>query len=349
MDKDITIGMDLGDKTHELCVLDGAGEVLERREIPGTRQGLRKALGSYPGALVVVETGTHSRWVNQEAEGLGHEVLVGNARKLRMIWQRSHKSDVRDAEMLARIGRFDRKLLYPVKHRSEEAHLDLELIKARDLLVRSRTNLINHVRSVVKSHGERVPKHSANAFGGKAQVPQPLREGLEPLLQTIRELTERIKGYEKKISILAGEKYPETKQLTQVVGVGPLTALAYLLTLEDPGRFQDSRMVGAFLGLVPRRDQSGRSDKQLRITKEGNAYLRRLMVGSAHYILGPFGPPSDLRAYGVKLMKRGGKNAKRRAIVAVARKLSVLLYALWVSQAEYEPCRWSRRRAEQEA
>jgi len=342
--------MDLGDKTHELCMLDAAGEVMERREIPSTRQGLKKALADYPGAVVVVETGTHSRWVNQEAEGLGHKVLVGNARKLRMIWQRSHKSDVRDAEMLARIGRFDPKLLYPIRHRSQGAHLDLELIKARDLLVRSRTNLINHIRSVVKSHGERVAKYSADAFGTKARMSQPLREGLEPLLQTIRELTKRIKDYEKKISTLAKEKYPEeTGRLTQVAGVGSLTALAYVLTLEEPERFWEGRMVGAFLGLVPRRDQSGRSDKQLRITKEGNAYLRRLMVGSAHYILGPFGPQSDLRAYGMRLMERGGKNAKRRAIVAVARKLSVLLYALWVDRTEYEPCRWSTRRSEQEA
>jgi len=337
VNKDIIVGMDLGDKTHEMCVLDANGKVIERRKISSTRKAVERAFREFSGAVVVVESGTHSRWVSQEAEKQGHEVLVGNARKLRMIWKSSRKSDVRDAEMLARIGRFDRELLYPIKHRGVESHCDLELIKARDLMVRARAGMINHVRSVVRSHGERIPKHSTDAFGRKAQLPQQLREPMEPLLQMIRDLTEQIKSYEYRIEQLNRASYPETKHLMQVTGVGHLTALAYVLTLEDPGRFKESRRVGAYLGLVPRRDQSGQTDKQLRITKEGDEYLRRLLVGSAHYIMGPFGPPCDLRKHGAKLMRTGGKNAKRRAVVAVARKLAILLHVLWRTGAIYDP------------
>jgi transposase len=269
----------------------------------------------------------------------GLEVLVGNARKLRLIWQSRLKSDTRDAVMLARIARFDRELLCPIQHRGEQVQMDLEIIRARDLLVHGRTQMVNHVRSVVKSMGERLPPASTAAFGNKAKLPEVLNKALQPMLEMIRELTKTIHGYDLMIKDAAAKKYPETEQLTQVGGVGPLTALAYVLTLEEPERFAKSRMVGPYLGLVPRLDQSGQIDKQLRITKHGNGYLRRLLVGSAHYILGPFGPDCDLRTFGLKLMQRGGKNAKKRAVVAVARKLAVLLHALWRSGQPYEPKR----------
>ena len=199
--------------------------------------------------------------------------------------------------------------------------------------------MVGHVRSVVKNMGERLAPSSAASFGHKAKIPEALNEALKPMLEMIRELTKKIRAYDLMIKNAATEKYPETERLSQVGGVGPLTALAYVLTLEEPERFAKSRMVGPYLGLVPRLDQSGQIDKQLRITKHGDGYLRRLLVGSAHYILGPFGPDCDLRTFGLKLMQRGGKNAKKRAVVAVARKLAVLLHALWRSGQQYEPKR----------
>ena len=217
--------------------------------------------------------------------------------------------------------------------------MDLEIIRARDLLVRERTRMVNHVRGVVKSTGERLAVSSAASFGHKAKIPEALNEALQPMLEMIRELTKKISAYDRMVKEAVTDKYPETERLQQVGGVGPLTALAYVLTLEDPEQFAKSRMVGAYLGLVPRLDQSGQIDKQLRITKHGDGYLRRLLVGSAHYILGPFGQDCDLRTFGLKLMQRGGKNAKKRAVVAVARKLAVLLHALWRSGARYEPKR----------
>jgi len=338
MKKGITIGMDLGDKKHQVCILDKTGKIITEEEVTGNRVAVIKFFKQHPGAVVAMEMGAHSRWVSQIAEAEGLEVLVGNARKLRMIWQSRKKSDVQDAVMLARIARMDPALLCPIHHRGEQVQMDLEIIRARDLLVGERSRMVNHVRGVVKSMGERLPASSAESFGRKAKIPEALNEALKPMLEMIQELTKKIRGYDLMIKETA-TKYPETERLRQVGGVGPLTALAYVLTLEEPERFAKSRMAGAYLGLVPRLDQSGQIDKQLRITKHGDGYLRRLLVGSAHYILGPFGPDCDLRTFGLKLMQRGGKNAKKRAVVAVARKLAVLLHALWRSGQQYEPKR----------
>ena len=339
MKKGITIGMDLGDKKHQVCVLNKEGKIIAEEEVAGTRAAMKDFFKRYEGAVLAMETGTHSRWVSQLAEAEGLTVLVGNARKLRMIWKSRQKSDTRDAIMLARIARMDPALLCPIHHRGQRAQMDLELVRARDLLVRERTRMVNHVRSVVKSMGERLAPSSAASFGRKAKIPEALNEALQPIMEMIAELTTKIHGYDLRIKEVSCKNYPETERLVQVGGVGPLTALAYVLTLEEPDRFAKSRMVGAFLGLVPRLDQSGQTDKQLRITRQGDDYLRRLLVSCAHYILGPFGPDCDLRTHGQKLMQRGGKNAKKRAVVAVARKLAVLLHALWRSGATYEPNR----------
>jgi len=329
--------MDLGDKKHQICILDKTGKIISEEEVAGNRAALASFFKQYRGAVVAMEMGAHSRWVSQVAEAEGLAVLVGNARKLRMIWQSRKKSDAQDAVMLARVARFDPALLCPIHHRGEQVQMDLEIIRARDLLVGECTRMVNHVRGVVKNMGERLPASSTASFGHKAKIPEALNEALKPVMEVIRELTKKIREYDLMIKGAAANKYPETEQLRQVGGVGPLTAL--VLTLEEPERFAKSRMVVSYLGLVPRLDQSGQIDKQLRITKHGDGYLRRLLVGSAHYILGPFGTDCDLRTFGLKLMQRGGKNAKKRAVVAVARKLAVLLHALWRSGAIYEPKR----------
>ena len=219
-------------------------------------------------------------------------------------------------------------------------------LKSRDMLVKSRTKLINHARGVVKANGERLPSCSTDSFVKrcKAHVPADLWPALEPIFNTISQLREQIHELDAKIDRMCREKYPETARLQQVPGVGPVTALSYVLTLEDPARFSKSRQVGPFLGLTPRRDQSGGTDKQLRINKAGDKYLRQLLVGCAQYILGPFGPDSDLRRHGLAIAARGGKNAKKRAAVAVARKLAVLLHRLWISEDAYESFHFTRHR-----
>jgi len=325
--------------THEGCIVEAGGQVILRRQITNTKESVKKFFKVYKGVLVVMEAGTHSPWISRLLEALGCEVLVGNARKLRMIWMAKNKSDVRDAEMLARIGRMDRSLLYPIHHRGEEAQQDLSVLRARDALVSVRATLVNHVRSTVKGMGYRINKCSTEAFARKSgeSIPEGLQPALMPVIEAIEAISEQIRGFDKEIATKMAERHPEAKRLSQVPGVGPVTSMGFVLSLEDPTRFKKSRSVGAYLGLTTGRDQSGQTDKQLRITKSGDEYVRRLLVGCSHYIMGVFGPDCDLRRFGIKLAAKGGKNGKRRAIVAVARKLGVMLHRLWVTGEEYDP------------
>jgi transposase len=341
-DKDrITIGLDLGDRKSHYCVLDGSGVVVEQGQVATTAESLRRRFGTGGKSRIAMEVGTHSPWVSQLLKELGHEVLVANARKLRMIYDNRRKQDRVDAETLARVARMDPTLLASIEHRPQAFAQGMAVLRSRDILVRARTQLINHVRGAVKSSGARVRKCSSKAFAKHAvdQVPEGVRQALSPILVSIERLTEQIRDLDGTIDELSEKVYPETAILRQVGGVGPLIALAFVLTLQSPERFAKSRAVGAYLGLVPARDQSGSSDPQLRITKEGDRYLRRLLVQGAHYILGAHGSDCDLRRFGLKLAERGGKNAKRRAVVAVARKLAVLLHRLWKTGEVYEPLR----------
>jgi transposase len=334
----VTIGLDLGDRRHAACVLSAAGEILAEEAIPNTRECLTAFAQRQPGATFVMETGTHSPWVSRLLEALGHRVIVANARKLRAISTSQTKNDEADARLLARLGRADPALLSPVRHRSEATQRALVRLKVREALVRSRVNQMNSVLFLVKSLGLQVPRGvKATAFVRKfrAQASAADTALVEPLLQMLDALNAQIKQLDAELAQLADERHPVTQRLRQVDGVGPLTALCFVLTIESPARFPHTRDVGAYLGLVPRRDQSGLTDKQLPITKAGNVQLRCLLVNCAHYILGPFGPPCHLRAAGERIAARGGKSAKKRAVIAVARKLAVTLLALWKSGADY--------------
>lgn len=313
--------------------------MVEEGSVGNDRVSLGGLSCRYPGALMVLEAGCHSPWVSRYLEEQGCRVLVANPRKLRAIYQNERKSDRRDAQMLARIGRLDPALLSPVRHGTEEAQADLLRIKLRDSLVRARVALINSVRFTLKSLGYTVRNPASERFHkvvGEG-LPETLCQMIAPSVQALAELTTRIKVLEREINSLAQRKYPQSTQLQQIPGVGPITALYFVLKIEDPTRFAQVRDVGAYAGLCPRRDQSGGSDPQLRISKRGDAYLRRLLVSAAHYILGPFGPQSALRAYGLMLAADGTARAKKRATVAVARKLAVLLLSLWKSQRPYQP------------
>ena len=335
----MTIGIDLGDRYSYLYTLDAAGENTESGRVQTTKSALEKRFRNGEAARVVIEAGTHSFWVSRLLGECGHEVVVANPRKLALI-TKNERHPV-DAELLARLGRVEPQLLSPIAHRGAEAQADLAVIRARDAVVAARTQLVNHVRGAVKSWGSRMPRCSPRSFArkGESEVPEPLRAALGPLLEVIAEMTEQIKGYDRQIEEACREHYPETELLRQVGGVGAVTSLAFVLTLEEPHRFGRSRSVGGFLGLHPGRDKSGAQDPELRITKAGDQLLRRLLVGSAQYILGPFGPDCDLRRWGLKLASRGRKNAKKRAVVAVARKLAVLLHRLWAGGEVYEPLR----------
>jgi transposase len=337
----LTIGLDLGDRNSWYCVVDEAGQIQLEQRVRTTAKALQEVFGGMPRSRIALEIGTHSPWISRLLSELGHEVMVANARKVRLIGESRKKDDRLDAQTLARLARIDPELLYPVKHRSAQAQADLMMIRSRAGLVRARTGLVNTARGLAKSYGQRLRGCNVrNMNAEKAEGLSPeLQRALEPLLAAIEELSTRICEYNEKIESLAQASYPQVALLKQIKGVGTLIALTFLLTLEDPHRFRKSRDVGCYLGLQPGRRNSGQSEPQMHISKEGDPYLRTLLVQGAQHILGPFGIDCDLRRWGLKLAERGGRNGKKRAIVATARKLAVLLHHLWVSGEVYEPLR----------
>jgi transposase len=343
----LTIGLDLGDRASCYCVLDEEGAVIGRGEVATQRQPLEVVFGRFPASVVALEVGTHSPWISRLLEELGHEVIVANARQVKLISQSSRKNDRLDAEFLARLARADRKLLAPVRHRSQETQADLMEVRVRAQLVELRTQAVNAARGLVKSFGQRLPKCDAASLKREhaQHLPEAIRHHIERLLGVVEELTQEIASCDQELAKVSQQRYgAETERLEQVQGVGTITALTYVLTLENPNRFAHSREVGCYVGLRPKSKQSGDSEPEMRISKEGDVYLRKLLVQCAQYILSRRGPDTDLKRWGLRIAAKGKKKAKRRAVVAVARKLAVLLHRLWVSGERYEPLRHSRAR-----
>jgi transposase len=297
----LTIGMDLGDRTSRYCILDGNGEQVREGSVGTTKAAMTQLYGQLKKSRIALEVGTHSPWISRLLNAMGHEVIVANPRQLKLITESSRKDDRVDAEMLARLARVDPKLLRPIRQRGEEAQMDLMVIRARAALVEARTALVNAVRGFSKTVGERLAACDTDQMGVEkmAELPAGLQKVLEPLLSQVEALTAGIQKHDREIEQIARVKYPETQLLTQVGGVGTWIALTFVLTVEDKNRFEHSRDVGCYVGLKPKRSDSGESQPQLRITKEGDIYLRTLLVQGAHHILGPFGADSDLRRWGL--------------------------------------------------
>lgn len=343
----VTVGLDLGDRCSEVCLVDTvSGEIKKELRIKTTPAGLARQFEGRAPMRIALEVGTHSPWASRLLASWGHEALVANPRKVRLISHNPRKSDRFDGRTLARLARLDPELLSPIRHRGVRCQQDLAVLRSRAALVRARTLLANHLRGAVKSAGARLPRCSAESLGARAAagLVEPLRSTVEPLINALAELSQQIRAYDRQVEALSAA-HPEIAPLRHIAGVGPLTSLAFVLTLEDPTRFDESRKVGAYLGLTPGRRQSGQSDPQLHISKQGDPFLRQLLVQSAHYILGPFGPDCDLRRHGLKIAQRGGKAGKKRAAVAVARKLAVVLHRLWLTQQGYVPLRSPARQA----
>ena len=333
----MTMGLDMGDRFSHYCLLNEEGDVVEEGHMQSTEAAFKRHFASEPRMRIALECGTHSPWVSRLLTGLGHQVIVANARKIRAITASESKNDRNDAEKLARFAAHDPRLLSPLEHRSEQRQVDLNLIHARSTLVRARTMIVNALRGLVKSAGGRLPACSTESFAVRAPaaIPPALAEVATPLVEQIALLNAQIGGMDKQIEKLA-VKYPEIGLLRTVPGVGPIIAAAYVLTLDRPDA-ASNRSTGAFLGLRPGQSQSGDSDPQRRISKTGNSCLRSLLVQSAQYVLGRFGPDSELRRWGLKLAQSGGKRGKKRAIVAVARKLAVILHSMWRSGQRFQP------------
>jgi len=342
----LTVGIDLGDKSSRYCVLDEAGEVVSEDQVPTTQAGFDSLFAKMPTSRIALEVGTHSPWVSRHLASMGHEVIVANAHKVKLITQSVRKNDRIDARQLARLARVDPKLLSPVRHRGEQAQRDLAVVRGRAELIAARTQLINSARGLVKPLGERLkPCDADQVTAGLGESLSPEAKAVVgPLLKAVEAISEQIGKYDEQIEEIA-KRYPEVKLLQQVYGVGPLIAMTYVLTLEDAGRFAHSRDVGPYLGLTPKQRDSGDSQPELGISKAGDGLLRSLLVQGAHCILRKGAPDSDLRAWGLGKMGNGGKRAKKRAVVGVARRLAVLLHHLWATGEVYDP-QYNRKAAE---
>jgi len=344
-----TMGLDLSDRVSHFEVQRGDGHTLCTGKVTTTRADLAVLFERWKGCRLVIEAGGHSPWISRLGTECGMQVLVANPRRVEAISKSDRKTDRNDARMLAKLGRTDPELLAPITHRSERAQAELCVLRARDELVRARTSMINHVRGVLKSNGHRAPTCSADSFARKASnsVPAKLEAGLRPVFEMLESLCSKIEQLDLQIERLCTERHPITQVLRQIGGVGPVVALTFVLSLDDPKRFKSARDVGAYLGLVPRKKSSGDKDPQLRITKAGDVSVRRLLVIAANYILGRFGPDCDLRRFGIRLVGAGNdKRAKKRARVAVARKLAVLMHHLWRSGEVYDPLYLAKKRGE---
>lgn len=336
----LTIGLDVGDDRSYACVLDAEGARREEFSLRTDLEGLTRRFDR-PTVRVVLEAGPHSRWISKRLSEMGHEVVVVDPRKLGLVARSHCKTDRRDAEILALLGASSgarRGLLGRVEHRSEEAHCDLAVLLTRDHFVRQRTMNINRVRGVLKSFGIRVPRMSTQCFHTKAAqyVPEVLLPALLPILEEILALQIRVKRLNDEIKRIAA-RYPQVERLRAIHGVGRIIALAFILSLGKPTRFKRSRDVGPFFGLTPRIFQTGKTDLQLSIARTGNPFVRRHVIQAAQCVLREKSPDCDLKRYGKRIEGLGGRYPKKRAVVAVARKLVVLMHQLLVDPTPYDP------------
>lgn len=338
----LVVGLDVSDKKSNYCFLDYDGEICNEGQFNNTAAGLASQFKGRPRMRVALEAGTHSHWMSLMLEEFGHEVIVANARKLRMIADSDSKNDRTDARTLARFARLDPKILNPIKHRTPDIQADLSIIRAREQTVAMRTQTVNCMRGLAKPTGHRLPGCGTSQFRktALANCPPSLLGVFKEMAKVLDTLSEVISEFDREIETLAKEKYPESKAIQSIPGVAALTSLTMVLVMNnDRNLIKNSRDAGCYAGLKPKQRESGESSPQLAISKSGDRILRRLLVQSAQYMLGHFAKDCALRRWGLTMAERGGKRGKRRAVVAVARKLVVLMHRLWVTQEQFDPAR----------
>jgi transposase len=283
---------------------------------------------------VVMEAGGSSQWVSRLIEGCGHEVVVCAPRRVRLIAESTLKSDEIDAEVLARLGRIDHGFLGRVTHRSEEAQQQRANLTVRSALVGSRARWINTVRGILRGFGYRVPGGRSKSFHdrcAKVALPEELRAAIQPLLSQLEMVSEEIERLEEELETIAA-KLPIVQHLREIHGVGLLTALYFVLSVDDPERFRRSRDVAAFFGLRPCLRGSGDVKYYGKITKEGDPEMRRLLVQAAHAMMNTR-KPCRLQQWAFEVERRRGKG---KALTALARKIAVLMHRLWITGEAFE-------------
>jgi transposase len=335
-----TIGIDLGDKSHHFSIVNAKGTIETRGTLPNQREVIAGFCAKWKGARTIIECGAQSPWISHFLSEQGMEVVVANPRRVKLISAGNTKSDRKDADLLARLGRADIQLLSPITHRSMNSQEDLCYVRVRDSLVQERVAMSNSIRGHLKALGYTPPSACTETIANhcRAQLKGTALRLVSPLCKVLDTLNAQIKVLDKKINAMLTQ-YPEAGRLAEVYGIGPITAVSFVLTIDDPHRFGRNRDLGPFLGMVPKKDQSGAVDKKLGITKAGDKLLRRLLVGSAQCILKEGAPESDLKDLGQRMIANGRESKKKQAVIAVARRLGILLLSLWKSGQPYDPTR----------
>jgi len=347
----LTVGLDVGEKFIHFNELSAEGEVVEEGRFRCTADKLRERFENVEPRRVVLEVGSHSRWVAEQVSELGHTVLLLDPRRLKLIAGTLYKDDKIDATVLAMLGWKVPEMLKTVRLRPLDDQQALTLVRSRAALVESRTKLVNTVRGVLKPYGIRLSKEGRSSTFARAAeetLPPDKLALVAPMLAIIEQLNAAIKQYDAQAKELLPQLAPDAVHLTGITGVGALTVLYFVALVGDPHRFGNSRDIGAYLGLCRRRADSGDYQSQLRITKAGDSYMRALLANCASYILGPFGQDCDLRRWGLGRIGDGNtkqsRAEKKKTLTAVSRKLAVLMLTLWKSGAAYDPLYEAKRR-----
>lgn len=325
----VSIGLDVSDRASAVCAVRRDGSIAWERRVPTVIEPMMAIAAENPEARWILEAGTHSLWLDDGLRNAGADVVVVNPRRLRAVSDSLKKTDRSDAALLALLGLLNPQLLWQVRHRTVQAQMGLVMLKSRDQLVRTRARLITTMRGLVKPFGHRFKACVAEQFHERRdEVPRELASSLEPLFEVLVHVNAQIAALDERIE-QAVKADAAASNLTTIPGVGPITALVFTLVIDDPERFKNSRQVGAFLGLTTRIDQSGMVDKQLRITKAGDGMLRRLLVQCAQGMLREKARDTSLKRWATSLVDRGGTAPKKRAAVALARKLAVIMHRMW--------------------
>jgi len=328
-------GMDLHQWHTDVCVLGDDGVVQERARFLTNRERLERFFRGRKPMRVVMEAGGSSPWVARLVESCGHEVLVCNPRNVRVIAESTLKTDERDAETLARLARLDEGVLGSVRPRSEEAQQLRNELKVRGALVETRTKLINTTRGILRAMGYVVHGGSSRKFTGRVrqmELPDELARTVMPLLSQIDSVSEEIGRCEEKLQERVKEM-PEVRLLEEIPGVGPIVALYFVASVDDPDRYLSPRNVASFFGLRPVMRSSGKRSYYGRITRHGDPEMRRLLIQAAHALMRS-NTRCRLQDWARDLEARKGK---AKAMVALARKLAVLMVRLWRAGEVFEP------------
>ncbi len=341
------IGIDVSDRMSKICVMTkvaGTRRIVDETTVATTKDGFREYLERQDrNAPVTFETGIHCRWMAEFIRSMGFKVYVANPAKLKMLTESDTKNDRNDARELARYTLADVEMLHPVFLRAEQYQQMIRLLEARRALLGARTKLINEMRGFAKSMGFRIPRRDADYFHliDRATWPRDLETLCWPMLAVVKTISLKIKAVEKQMHVLADtpEFRESAERLQQIAGVGFFSSVAFIAFLGgNYERFAKARDVGPYLGLVPRQDASGNIDKQLSITKKGSSLLRSLLAECAQAAMRDHAKMSDLRIKGLRIAERGGKNAKKRAVIAIVRSLAVTMVALLKHpEREYKP------------